>query len=151
MKRLVSPAQVRRLDYDLVPTSHRAGQAHAHPDQEGTGRDLPLDRRRVSSDAIRYCDTPGVGRTQVMVVAAEYLTAESHGACRYMVSVDLDRDDIGPIRAGADEVGRPADAIASCRYPLADQAEPNEVGDNRRNRRAVETEQLSQVGASEFA
>jgi hypothetical protein len=71
MKGLVSPAQVRGLDDNLVATPHRARQADADPDEEGAGWDRLLDRRRVSQDPIRYRAAPRVLRAQIVVVSAE--------------------------------------------------------------------------------
>ena len=90
-------------------------------------------------------------RAQVVVIAAEYLAAQSNRARRHVVGVDLDGDDIGPIRAWADEVRRPADPIAAGRHPLADEAEADEIGDDRRDRGPVEPEQLGEVRSGQFA
>ncbi len=150
MEWLVPPAQVGRLDDHLVATSHSAGQAHADPHEERAGRDGLLDCRRVSPDPIGDRDAPRILRAQVVVVSAEYLAAQAHGACRHVVSVDLDRNHVWPVGARTDEVRRPADPLSASRHPLADQPQADEVGDDRRDRGTVEAEQLGEVRSSQF-
>ena len=65
MKWLVPPAQIRRLDDHLVPNSHRARQAHAHPDEERAGWDRARSSpRQPGSDLLPRCSPcrAGAGR-----------------------------------------------------------------------------------------
>ena len=79
------------------------GRAHAHPDRERAG----CDRRARSSprqpDPILLPRCSRVVLAQVAVIAAEYLAAQADRVSSSpWFGVDLDGDDIGPIRAWAD-------------------------------------------------